>query len=173
MNIMASWFLGGLCVILALLLWKASVAKGRLRNELDQLNVRLEEATRKLADIETSANSGDLFHKAVSTLVGLGVPGLILLAVMATTGFAGAAAITTALAAFGGPFGMLGGITALIAMGIASKALTSYGFPKIAEAVVRGLIANGESKVSIRCTLDSVPKWIISKEIRSRVLALL
>lgn len=88
---------------------------------------------------------------------------MILLAVMDTTVFAGAAAITTALAALGGPFGMLGGIAALIAMGIASKALAQYGFPKIAEAVVRGLVAKAESKAGIRRTVDSIPNWIISK----------
>ena len=150
--------------------WRLSVVNRRLRKEVEGLNARLEEATQRLAEVETSTESGDLFQKAVSSLVGLGVPGLILLAVMATTGFAGAAAITTALAALGGPFGMLGGIAALVAMGFASKALAQYGFPKIAEAVVRGLVARGESKAQIRRTLDSIPNWIISKEIRSKVL---
>lgn len=168
---MLSWCLGVLCVILTSLLWRVSTANRRPRSELEGLNVKFEEATRRLAEIETSTEPGDLFQKAVSSPVGLGVPGLILLAVMATTVFAGAAAITTALAALGGPFGMLGGIAALIAMGIASKALAQYGFPKIAEAVVRGLVAKAESKAGIRRTVDSIPNWIISKEIRSKVLA--
>jgi hypothetical protein len=170
---MIGWCLGVLCVVLTLLLWRTSVANRRLRSELDSLTARLEEATRRLAEIETSAKSGDLFQKAVAILVGLGVPGLVLLVIMATTGFAGAAAITTALAALGGPFGMLGGITALVAMGITSKALARYGYPKIAEAVVRGLVAKGESKESIRRTLDSIPHWIVSTEVRSKVLGTL
>src|SRR5258708_35391917 len=45
-------------------------------------------------------------------------PRLVLLAVMANSGFAGAAAITSALATLGGPAGMLGGIAALIALGV-------------------------------------------------------
>jgi hypothetical protein len=69
---------------------------------------------------------------------------------MANSGFAGAAAITSALATLGGPAGMLGGIAALIALGLDSKTLAEYGFPKLAEAVVRGLIGKGESSVLSR-----------------------
>lgn len=46
--------------------------------------------------------------KIVSKIVGLGVPGLVLFVALSATGYAGAAAITTALAAIG-PFGILGG----------------------------------------------------------------
>ena len=45
------------------------------------------------------------FDKLVSIIAGLGVPGLVLLFAMALTGYVGAAAITTALAALGGPAG--------------------------------------------------------------------
>src|SRR5690242_20926998 len=95
--------------------------QSKARSEVEGLKVKLEEATRRLTEIELSKEPGDLFQKTVSNLVGLGIPGLILLAVIATTGYAGAAAITTALATLGGPFGMLGGIAALVAMGFASN----------------------------------------------------
>ena len=51
--------------------------------------------------------------KLVDKIVALGVPGLVLLIAMSATGWAGAAALTTALAALGGPLGMLGGIAVL------------------------------------------------------------
>ena len=40
----------------------------------------------------------------------MGLPAVMLLVIMGTTGLFGAAAITTALAALGGPAGMLGGM---------------------------------------------------------------
>lgn len=51
--------------------------------------------------------------RLVSKIAALGVPGLVLLVAMSATGYAGAAALTTALAALGGPLGMLGGIAVL------------------------------------------------------------
>ena len=64
----------------------------------------------------------------VKKIAALGLPGVVLIVVMATTGFTGAAAITTALAILGGPAGMLGGIavlglTALITDGLAKVGL--------------------------------------------------
>ena len=51
--------------------------------------------------------------KLVNKIVALGVPGLVLLIAMHLTGFAGAAALTAALASLGGPLGMLGGLAVL------------------------------------------------------------
>jgi hypothetical protein len=148
--------------------------KAELKTALEQsevFEVRLEEAARRLTEIEASSKPGTLFQKAVAALVGLGVPGLVLLAVMATSGFAGAAAITSSLAVLGGPAGMIGGVAALIALGLASKAIAEYGYPKVAEAVVRGLVSKGESKESIRRKLDGIPRWIISQSARDKAIA--
>ena len=150
-------------------LLKVELHEANLQRE--SFKLQLEEAARKLAEIETSSKPEGLFQKAVAALVGLGVPGLVLLAVMATSGFAGAAAITSALATLGGPAGMIGGIAALIALGLASKAIAQYGYPKVAEAVVRGLITKGESKESIRRKLDAIPRWIISQDARAKAMA--
>ena len=64
----------------------------------------------------------------VKKIAALGLPGVVLIVVMATTGLTGAAAITTALVILGGPAGMLGGIavlglTALITDGLAKVGL--------------------------------------------------
>jgi hypothetical protein len=90
---------------------------------------------------------------------------------MATSGFYGAAAITAALATIGGPFGMLGGIAVLIPMGMTAKALAEYGFPKLADAVVDGLIASGESTQTIAKSVSSIPRWALPSEARSKVLS--
>ena len=51
--------------------------------------------------------------EVIQKVAALGLPGVVLVIVMATTGLTGAAAITTALAILGGPAGMLGGIAIL------------------------------------------------------------
>ncbi len=148
--------------------------QAELKKTVDQCEVfkkQLEDATRKLSEIEASSQPGSLFQKAVAALVGLGVPGLVLLAVMATSGFAGAAAITSSLALLGGPAGMVGGVAALVALGLASKAIAEVGYPKVAEAVVRGLVSKGESQQSIRRKLDTIPRWIISQGARDKAIA--
>lgn len=63
------------------------------------------EAVEKLAALEQLPESRDdgLFQRAVEGLVALGVPGLVLLVSVAVSGYAGAAALTSALAALGGP----------------------------------------------------------------------
>ena len=68
--------------------------------------------------------------KIVAKIVALGVPGLVLFVALSATGYAGAAATTTALAAIG-PFGILGGIASLGILAIFSQAITEYGFEAI------------------------------------------
>lgn len=65
--------------------------------------------------------------EVVRTVAALGLPGVILVIAMATKGFTGAAAITTALAFLGGPAGMLGGIAALGVTGLIAQALSTVG----------------------------------------------
>ncbi|WP_200889024.1 hypothetical protein [Aphanizomenon flos-aquae] len=65
--------------------------------------------------------------EVVRKVAALGLPGVLLVVTMAATGLAGGAAITTALAALGGPFGMIGGIAALGVAGLVADALGKYG----------------------------------------------
>ncbi|NEP06929.1 MULTISPECIES: hypothetical protein [Okeania] len=78
--------------------------------------------------------------EAVRKIAGVGLPGVILLIAMATTGFTGAAAITAALAMLG-PGGMIGGIVFLGVIGLASDALTKYGL----EALLKGVYLQRKS----------------------------
>lgn len=99
-------------------------------------------------------------------LAALGVPGLVLLVAMAVTGWAGAAAITTALAILGGPFGMLGGIAVLGILGLISKGLADYGFEAIFKATVEELRKKGKSKADIEQEINSYP---ISRDLKLKI----
>ena len=63
----------------------------------------------------------------VRKVAALGTPGIVFLVAMSSTGFAGAAAVTSALALLGGPAGMYGGIAVLPIIAIAADYLTKYG----------------------------------------------
>ncbi len=102
----------------------------------------------------------------VDKIAALGVPGLVLLVAMAVTGWAGAAAITAALAMLGGPFGMIGGIAVLGLLGLISKGLAEYGFEQIFQAVVDELHKKGKSKLDIEKEVDSYP---ISKDLKLKI----
>lgn len=95
--------------------------------------------------------------KIVTKLVALGVPGLVLLFVIGTTGLAGGAAIVTALALLGGPFGMMGGIAMMGVMTLVSAAVAEYGLKAIFKRVVSGLVEKGTPKSEIRRTIQGYP----------------
>lgn len=105
--------------------------------------------------------------KVVQKLVALGVPGLVLLVVVASTGFAGGAALVTALATLGGPLGMVGGIAALGVVGLVSDALAEYGMSRIFKAVVEGLQKKGMSREEIRRKVERYP---ITKDMKRKIL---
>lgn len=104
--------------------------------------------------------------KIVNKIVGLGVPGLVLLVAMAISGWAGAAAITAALAMLGGPFGMLGGIAVLGILSMISQGIADYGFESLFEATVSGLQAKGKTNAQIEKEINSYP---ISRELKFKI----
>jgi hypothetical protein len=102
----------------------------------------------------------------VNKIAALGVPGLVLLVVMAISGWSGAVAITTALALLGGPFGMLGGIAVLGVLALISQGLADYGLERIFQAVVDELVRKGKSKDAIAKEISSYP---ISLELKLKI----
>jgi len=108
--------------------------------------------------------------KVVDKLVGLGVAGLVLLFVIWSVGLPGAAAIVAALALLGGPFGMLGGIAVFGIMSLVASAITKYGIEKLAPAVVKGLLDEGQSKESLKCSVNKIPDFIISKDLKRKII---
>jgi len=87
----------------------------------------------------------------IEKIVALGVPGLVLVIVIATTGLAGGAAIVAALAALGGPFGMMGGIAVLGLLVLISRAIAEYGVETVANRVIDGLIKQRMAKEERDC----------------------
>ena len=108
-----------------------------------------------------------MLDKVVQKLVGLGVPGLVLLVAVSMTGLAGGAAIVAALAALGGPFGMFGGIALLGVAVLVSDAIARYGVEVIFRKVVEGLKKNGITEEEIRRKVQHYP---ISKGLKKRLL---
>jgi hypothetical protein len=101
-------------------------------------------------------------EKLVSKLAALGVPGLVLLVAVSTSGLAGGAAIVAALSALG-PGGIIGGIVTLGLIGLVAHDLTEYGVEKISCALIKELLKKGETKESI---LEKIAKYPISKSLK-------
>ncbi|MBE6957562.1 MAG: hypothetical protein E7447_00215 [Ruminococcaceae bacterium] len=104
-------------------------------------------------------------EKLISKLAALGVPGLVLLFAVSTSGYVGAAAIVTALSTLG-PGGIIGGIATLALIGLIAHGLTEYGVDALSSALVKELLKKGESKQSI---LEKIEKYPLSKSLKSRL----
>ena len=100
--------------------------------------------------------------KAISKIAALGVPGLVFVAAVGTSGFAGAAAITAALASLG-PGGIVGGVAFLGVAVIITEVIAEKGFEFVFKAVIAELYAKGESKESI---LKKIDGYHISKKLK-------
>jgi len=106
--------------------------------------------------------------KVVEKIVALGVPGLVLVIVMATTGLAGGAAIVAALATLGGPLGgMMVGLAVLGLLVLISNAIAEYGVNVVANRVIQGLLEKGMSKEEIIKKIDSY--WFLSSSLKRKM----
>lgn len=103
--------------------------------------------------------------KVVGIIAGLGVPGLVLIALMAASPWFGAAAMTSSLAVLG-PLGMLGGIATLLVLVLIAKALAEFGFEQLFQAVLIELKKRGKTHEEILEIIDSYP---ISKELKLKL----
>jgi hypothetical protein len=109
--------------------------------------------------------------KIVQKLAALGIPGLVVLAVAATTELVGGAAILVALATMGGPFGILGGIAVVALLALTIDAVAQWGFEAIAVALVNKLVEDGTSREEIRRKVNGY--WMLSKSIKRKILSAL
>jgi len=103
--------------------------------------------------------------EVIRKLAALGLPGILLLITMATTGFAGAAAITTALAALGGPFGMLGGISLLGVAALVTDALGKYGI----DALITGVYQERRRTESRENLCREIDGLLISDDLKRKL----
>ena len=86
---------------------------------------------------------------------------------MAVSGWSGAAALTTALAALGGPAGMLGGIGLLAVLALISWGIAEYGFEKIAVAVIKELKRKGRKRSDVLREIEGYP---ISRGMKLKII---
>ncbi|MBD2576558.1 hypothetical protein H6G50_02505 [Oscillatoria sp. FACHB-1406] len=98
----------------------------------------------------------------VRKLAAIGLPAIVLLITMASTGLAGAAAITAALALLG-PGGMLGGIALLGIIGLATDALSKYGLQSLLVGIYRERLNRGEPQQVLVREIENLP---LSKELK-------
>lgn len=84
----------------------------------------------------------------------LGIPGIVFLVTMSSTGLAGAAAVTSALAILGGPAGMYGGIVLLPIIAVAGDYLTKYGLEFVIAKVYQNRI--DEMKMGINMVVREI-----------------
>lgn len=111
-----------------------------------------------------------MLDRLVEEIVGLGVPGLVLVSVVGSSGFAGAAAMTTALSALGGPVGMMGGVALLGVIGSTSRAISRHGIDYVSGAVIERFLREGYSVREIRNKVDRFPiSRGLKTEIRNRL----
>ena len=103
----------------------------------------------------------------VTKIAGLGVPGLVFIVAMALNPFSGGAAIVTALAALGGPFGMLVGIGTVVVLGFIAASISEFGFEEIFKRVLKKLKEEGKTKEEIQKEIDS---YHISKKLKLKLI---
>lgn len=136
-------------------------AMANVQAENAVLTERLRELDKEYTVFEENGSDSSGLDRAIEWLVSLGVPGLVLMVAICTSGFAGAAAITSALAALGGPLGMLGGIAVLVLLVPIShtiyKGVTKHGLERLCSRVIHGLEAKGFSRDAIAQKVESYP----------------
>jgi hypothetical protein len=103
--------------------------------------------------------------KAAEIIAGLGIPGLVLVMLMAASPWVGAAAMTASLAALG-PFGMLGGIATLGVLALISRALAEFGIDRVFRAVLIRLKENDKTCEEI---LEKIEEYPIFKELKRKL----
>lgn len=104
--------------------------------------------------------------KLIEKIAGFGVPSLVFIIAIGATGLAGAAAITTALAALG-PGGMVGGVAFLLVVGLITEAISKFGLDATFSAVVKELYKKGETKDTIK---GKIRKYHLSGDLKRKLL---
>lgn len=104
--------------------------------------------------------------EVIRKVAALGLPAIILMVVMASTGLTGAAAITSALAILGGPVGMLGGILALGTAGVLGDLLAKFGIELVLMRIYE-IRSEKESIEKLCQEIDILP--FLSNELKQKV----
>lgn len=107
-----------------------------------------------------------IMDEFVERLAGIGIPAIVFLIVMSTTGLAGAAAITATLALLG-PGGMIGGIILLIVISAGSSIIAKYGYSAIITATCKKIME--KENISEEEMNKKIDKYPISKALKEKI----
>lgn len=102
----------------------------------------------------------------VERLAGIGIPALIFLTVMSSTGLVGAAAITSTLASLG-PGGMIGGIVLLCVISTSSSIIAKYGYSAIITATCKKIMA--KENLTVDQMNEKIDKYLITKGLKEKI----
>ena len=107
-------------------------------------------------------------------IAGLGIPALVLIVLIAVSGYYGAAAIAVALATMGGPLGMVGGAIAMAALALIARAGAKYGIERLFRAVfIKIMKKENKTKDEIEEVIDGYfvfyDKLKISEELKRKI----
>ena len=100
----------------------------------------------------------------VKKLAGLGFPGVILVILIVTSG-GSSAAVAAALTAWGGPFGIVGGIALLGLATVLGDKIAEYGI----EAILKGIYAERSKTESVNFLLKEIKNLPISEELKLKL----
>lgn len=102
----------------------------------------------------------------VERLAGIGVPALVFLIIMSTTGLAGAITATLALLGSGG---MIGGVITLIVIGAGASVISKYGYSAIITATCKKIMQKDNLTREQMC--EKIDKYPITKGLKEKVKA--
>lgn len=102
----------------------------------------------------------------VERLAGIGIPAIVFLTVMSTTGLVGAAAITSTLALLG-PGGMIGGIVLLCVISASSSIIAKYGYSAIITATCRKIMS--KENLTVEQMNEKIDKYLITKGLKEKI----
>ena len=102
--------------------------------------------------------------EVVKKLAGLGLPGIILVILTATSG-GSSAAVAAALTAVGGPFGILGGIALLGLISVVGDAIAGFGI----EAILKAVYTERSKTESISFLLREIKDLPITEELKLKL----
>ncbi|MDJ0598428.1 MAG: hypothetical protein QNJ37_06275 [Crocosphaera sp.] len=106
----------------------------------------------------------------VKKISSLGLPGVILVVMTATSGgMGGSYALVGAIAALGGPFGIVGGLTVLGLMTIIGETLADYGI----EAVLGNIYKERSKNESVQALLKEIRDLPLSDDLKLKLTHLL
>jgi len=108
--------------------------------------------------------------KLIEKIVSLEQQGLILFEAIHVNGYAGAAAITTALKIFDGPLNILGGIGVLGLSVYVSQGIDRFGYEPLLDKILKGLFEKGHTINSLK---ESIKKYPLSMGLKLRLNELL